>query len=425
MLKVSIKIRNHFQKFYTRDELKIISFIISLLTCLMSGSILLFPLISDSLILKESFKIIQVNLISSVSQLGMYLCLPVLGYLSDIYGTYLLALLAIFLLVPPYLINTLVINSDFDHTSKLMIYSITFGLIGLGTSSIYFLSLLTCSKIYPHKKGLSISLPVACYGLSSLIGSQILKLSWFHNKEGLNLSRVFQFFAILYLIVGSLNFISTSIVIEHKQSNIDENTELIPISSIEPPNHQEKFMKFLKSPVMYILLISLFLNIGPLETFQNNLNSILRLNHYKDLSKQISLLSIFSTISRLIVGITSDYVNKLFILVTILFLGIINQYLSINYDVVSLITIINGFIYGGLFTIYPTILSEIWGVDILGSTWGLFMISPAISSTIFSLIYGSLLDNFNDISQYFKLVTLSFTISFMLAIIVAVKRLKK
>ena len=55
--------------------------------------------------------------------------------------------------------------------------------------------------------------------------------------------------------------------------------------------------------------------------------------------------------------------------------------------------ILSGISYGGLFTIYPAIIASVWGVDILGLTWGSFMVAPAIGSVGFSLLYGTQSDS--------------------------------
>ena len=68
-----------------------------------------------------------------------------------------------------------------------------FCFIGLATSSLYFSSLITCARICPDHKGLAISLPITCYGLSALLGAQILKLPYFHRHDVLDLEVVFLF----------------------------------------------------------------------------------------------------------------------------------------------------------------------------------------------------------------------------------------
>lgn len=394
---------------------KLISFLVSLATCCLLGSILIFPLISQELIHQLHFKTFEVNIIISLISIGMYLCLPGLGYLSDNYGNNLLSIIAIVCLSVPYYLNSVILTSS--SANKLISFGITYGILGLGTSSLYFLSLLNCSKIYPHHKGLSISLPVTCYGLSSLVSTQILKFSWFHQDSQLDLVRIFRFFSGLYFLLGALSFLCQTIV-HTDMIKTPEQTELIPISSIEPPNHKQNFIRFLKNPVMYILLASLFLNIGPLETYQNNLNTILTFKSPdstgEDLNSQIIILSIFSTITRLAVGVLSDYYNNRNILMVLLAIGIINQVLAIDIMNVNItiLTILDGISYGGIFTIYPTILADLWGVDILGSTWGTFMVSPAISSILFSLMYGHSLDVFKSVYYYFMVTSISFVISF-------------
>lgn len=407
---VSIKLRNSTEKVLTANTIKQISFLISLISCLLLGSVLIFLIIAQTMIATLDFKVFDINLIGSFTVIGMYLCLPVLGYLSDVYGNNLLLVISILCLVPSYAANSYIIKMA---ANKLPWLCLTYSLIGLGTSALYFLCLLTCSKIYPERKGLSISLPVTSYGVSSLVATQILSIKYFGTPV-LDLQRVFMFFTFLYLILGSLNFLATSIIIE-RTHKIDERTELIPISSIEPPSHQAKFLRFLKSPVMYALLILLFLNLGPLETYQNNLNSIITsIDTNVNLSSQIMILSIFSTVTRLVVGIMSDYINKRDILIGLLVLGLFNQVMSwtsLGGETVTLITIIDGINYGGVFTIYPTIIAELWGVEMLGSTWGLFMVAPALSTSLFSLVYGSLLDSFGDLVFYFKLCSVSFLLS--------------
>lgn len=417
--KISIRIRNTIEHYVPVTVIKRTSFLISLVSCLLLGSVLIFPLISQLLIEEIGLLIFDVNLISSFTVIGMYLCLPILGYLSDVYGNNLLTLISILAFVPAYFSNYFTILY-FEH--KLTWLCINYCLIGLGTSALYFLCLLTCSKIYPEKKGLSISLPVTSYGISSLISTQILKLPYFGNdSHHLDILKIFVFFGFLYLVLGILSFFSTSIIIE-RSFKLAENTELIPISSIEPPNHQQKFINFLKDPKMYILLASLFLILGPLETFQNNLNSLLGLvGHPEGLSNQIMLLSLFSTITRLVVGILSDYINKRDILIALLMLGTsshILSYLSLNISTLSIITVFNGITYGGVFTIYPTILAEIWGVEMLGSTWGLFMIAPAVSTSLFSLLYGNFLDSFGNLSLYSKICSFGTFLSIVLVITV-------
>ncbi|KAG2731824.1 hypothetical protein G9P44_005411 [Scheffersomyces stipitis] len=456
-------------------NLKRLAFVIALVSCLSSGSIMLFTLFSNSMHELLGFSYLEVNFIASLSSIGMYLCLPVLGYLGDSYGPALLSLFSIWFFCPSYFINAGLVQGlqsvekgHFDR-GYIVGFSITFCLIGLATSSLYFSSLLTCAKIYPNHKGMAISLPITCYGLSSLIGSQLLKSPFFltPNTDYLDLYKVFNFFGILYLFMGILNFVSSSIVIVEQEiifnGEVTEQTALLPESStsslagdlssdndsdlelapqhsiIEPPNHHERYIAFLKDKSAWILLMSLILNIGPLESYQNNLGNTLRnITHNISLSDQVSVMAAFSTIIRLVLGALSDYLSspnrkspicRIWLLAIVCIVGVLGQY-SHNFltpqndHLYPIVSALNGSAYGGLFTLYPTVVATIWGLDIMGSTWGSFMVAPAIGSVVFSLRFGRLVDSkcasinklfgANCLSEYYNGTSLSLAISILL-----------
>lgn len=455
-------IKRYLSHHISGHNLKILSFIISLLACLSLGSIMLFSLYSPSLHKFMKFTYLQINFVASLSAIGMYLSLPILGYLGDMYGPPILSIISIWFFCPSYLISSLVINNNYlheYHSLNLYLLGLCFCSVGLATSSLFFSSLLTCAKIYPNKKGLAISLPIGCYGLSTLLGGQILRLKYFEDEEYriLNLFKVFRFFTILYLVIGILNFVANSIVsMESEVIFIDENsplvddededeeTPLIPQRShrsIEPVNHKQRFQKFLKDKSAWLLLISLIINIGPLEAYQNNLSSIIsKSNHESNLSNQVSVMALSSTIVRLGFGGLSDYLSdssrtypvcKVWLLSLIIIMGSLGQFMltqSVNrksYFSFNLISVLNGGSYGGLFTIYPTIVASVWGIDIMGSTWGSFMVAPAIGSIIFSLLFGKLMDiNCNEkggptcLQPYFVITGLALTTSLAIVLFV-------
>lgn len=144
------------------------------------------------------------------------------------------------------------------------------------------------------------------------------------------------------------------------------------------------------------------------------------------ISTQVSYHAFFSTAIRLLVGALSDYLalqspRKLFfknglcrvwLLLIVLVIGIIGQLLialvlysfknsdtagsvsgnvNVLFDAISSLA---GLSYGGIFTIYPSVIASIWGVEILGSTWGSYMVAPAFSSLLFGIIYAKIYDHF-------------------------------
>lgn len=442
--RVSRAIKSYLSQHFSKSNLKIISFVISLIACLSSGSIMLFSLFSTSLHELIGLTYLQINFIASLSAIGMYLCLPVLGYLADCYGPSLLSFLSIWFFCPSYFLNSwLVVSLESRELSQIYVFlfSFSFCLIGLATSSLYFLSLLTCAKIYPKHKGMSISLPITCYGISSLLGAQSLKLEYFKKGDYLNLYKVFTFFGILYFIMGVLNFISASLVSLEQEIifEVDEEespllrTDSNPERPLEPMQHNQRYRLFLRDKSAYLLLFSLILNLGPLESFQNNLGSIIKITTTDTmLSNQVSVIAASSTVSRIAFGALSDYlasssrkrpISRVWLFLILILAGSIGQAANIYGLDFTYISILSGISYGGIFTICPAIVASVWGIDIMGSTWGSFMVAPAIGSISYSLTYGKQVDekcgtSRNCLEQYFTLTSTSLTISLILLAVV-------
>lgn len=438
---VSYLIKSYLSQHISITHLRIAAFVVALFSCLVSGSILLFTLFGPSFHNVLGLSYLEINWIASLSAGGMYLCLPALGYLSDCYGPSILSFLSVWFFVPSYAFNSYLVQTG---CNKLALYCGSFCFIGLATSSLYFSSLLTCAKIFPKHKGLAISLPVTCYGLSALLGSQLLKLNYFKmiyklDSEMLDLVKVFRFFAWLYAIIGVLSFISSSIVLVEQdvifdvnEIDVDDRTPLLnddltpqrSTRSIDPPNHRKRFMSFLKDLSSWVLLVSLIMNIGPLESYQNNLSSIVAIlepiKSKSNLSDKVSVLATSSTIARLAFGGLSDLLD-------------IKGYSSVPLLMVSVVcgiggqwfnnVVLNGISYGGMFTIYPTLVASVWGIDIMGSTWGSFMVAPAIGSIMFSLFYGKVADagkmgnETERLQIYFKATSLSLFVSCILVLV--------
>lgn len=422
------KIKKFLAARYDLVHLKRMAFVIALGSCLLLGSIMLFSLFALALHNIVGLSYTQINFIVSLSAAGMYLMLPYLGYLADSYGPALLSLISIWAFCPAYFVNAMIVRTQDSRletlaalsTASIVVIAVSFCFIGLATSSLYFASLLTCARIYPNHKSLAISMPVSCYGLSSLIGAQVLKLQYFQLGADLDLYRVFLFFSILYLVVGALNFVANSIVsIEQDVIFGDREPLLSPSSSevssevgvtvtpqrslVEPVNHHERYIMFLKDKSAWLLLVAIMLGIGPLESFQNNLGLIIdsATTGGVKLADQVSVIAALSTVIRLLIGVAADYLSsperrfpvcKVWLVVVLLIVGTVGQ-LGVNSGMdFGAISVLSGLCYGGIFAAYPTIVATIWGVDMMGSTWGSFMVAPAIGSIGFSITHGYMLD---------------------------------
>lgn len=429
---LTVHIRTVLQKILTPDQIRYISFVLALLTCLLDANVAVFSLFTPAFINHLKYTQVSINIIAGSMLIGLYLTLPLLGYLADSHGPVLLAIIGI-LVSPGYFFAWEIYSNKLSEWYM----AITFFFIGMGTSSSYFCSLLTCARIFPDRKGLSISLPVACYGLSSFLLAWIFTWNYFTNEKTgkIHMEKVFIFLFLLYAIICIVNWLSSVVVSlekeivfakileeerledneilngntnpnygsldnnndNHNNNNeeIDEENGLLDAGVIKSVKHEDKFKAFLKDPSMKLVLISLFCLAGPLELFMSNLGSIIKnINGggEKVISTQVAIFSISSTITRLSMGVLSDIfhscLSTIFLIhIAVVFTMIGFGLVAINYQHLEIISVIIGIGYGTVFTMFPTLAATVWGVDILGSTWGLFLSAPAIGSVIFGLFY--------------------------------------
>lgn len=399
-------VRTFLTAHFSNDHIRRLSFICSLITCLVDASVVTFSIFTPQFIAVLGYNQININVIAGAMNCGLYLTLPLLGYLSDAHGSILLALIGM-VLCPGYLLAKQVFIDNWNY----FYMAVAFFIIGTGTSSAYFCSLLTCAKIYPDRKGLSISLPVSCYGLSSLLLSYIFGLPDFKVHHHISVTKVFTWLAIVYLITGLINCVSSVIVtIEkeiifeklHEQEDrqqipqpADENTSLLSVNMLEPESHSKRFRNFLKDPSMPLFYTMMFFVAGPLELFVSNLGSISNtLGNVQDteIAKEVAIYSLFSTITRLTVGCLNDLFNSsactvIMVFISILLSSISFALLAFRFHEIETISALMGICYGSIFTLCPTLTATIWGVDLMGSTWGLFLSAPAIGSLVLGLFY--------------------------------------
>ncbi|SCU94345.1 LAME_0F07096g1_1 [Lachancea meyersii CBS 8951] len=433
---LTLHIRSCLKNRFHISTLRKTAFVIALISCVASGLITIISLYAKPWRNQMQYSALQINLISSATNLGGYLTPPLLGILSDSHGPVILSWLAVVGFVPSYAYASYVFEHGETHFTLTLI---AFFVIGVATSALFFSGLLTCAKLYPKYKVLSISFPTTCYGLSSLIGSEVLKNSWFsHGFDYLNLGRVFKTFACFYAVVGSLTWISTSIVAMLKLPvEQEEHEPLLPTESTSSVNdYKERIWRFAKDPSMYLTLFTFFLTIGCLEMFLTNMGSVALLTSPYDPNIQSSVLSyfaVFSTCTRLVVGLIADYlasrnISRIWILFGCLTIGLVAQLLVLDLEsgksLISLASALSGTAYGGLFTIFPTLTLSIWGPIVFGTAYGCFLVAPAIGSTVFGILYARVYDSqctgqsagVQCVKPAFSLTAISFVVALVVSI---------
>ncbi|RPA94478.1 MFS general substrate transporter [Choiromyces venosus 120613-1] len=119
-------------------------------------------------------------------------------------------------------------------------------------------------------------------------------------------------------------------------------------------------------------------------------------------SMHVSILSLFSFSGRILSGVSSDILyrkyglQRLWLIVASASIFSLAQLYALaveNPNRLWLVSSLSGLGYGVLFGVYPTIISEEFGLHGLSQNWGTMTVSAVISGQIFNLFYGRVYDD--------------------------------
>lgn len=177
--------------------------------------------------------------------MGLYLLVPLFGYLCDRYSPAPLSLLASFFFGGGYLLAAFTYRAGAPSSSgapgahglpfPLMV--IAFIAVGAGTACMYLSGVATCAKNFSRGKyrGLILALPIAAFGLSGMWQSQVGAHLLYErlpdgSKGDVDVFRYFLFLGLLLIGVGLLGAFALRIVDEEEL--IDRGVEELERSGL-------------------------------------------------------------------------------------------------------------------------------------------------------------------------------------------------
>ncbi|KAH9865850.1 hypothetical protein J1614_009437 [Plenodomus biglobosus] len=326
---------------YERDRLMMqralvrwLSFVWAIVNCLCAGSITAYSLYGHLFQSKLHYSQVQVNIVSIGAELGLYMLVPLFGYLCDRLGPGPPSALSGLLFGLGYFLAAFAYQSGpppsaGGHGWPFGVMVTAFALIGMGTSCMYLSAVTTCAKNFGrgNAKGVALAVPIAAFGLSGMWQSQVgSRILYETNPDGskgdVDVFRFFLFLAILLLCVGSIGFFTLRIIDEEEM--IDEAVDELERSGLlqrdefftQAAHHHgygtmstqdlsdstfdflqseaerlkakhdeearkktwllnEETRRYMMDPTMWWLAAGFFLVTGPGEAFINNLGTII------------------------------------------------------------------------------------------------------------------------------------------------------
>ncbi|TFK28599.1 MFS general substrate transporter [Coprinopsis marcescibilis] len=176
-------------------------------------------------------------------------------------------------------------------------------------------------------------------------------------------------------------------------------------------------VKLWRSGDFYLLFSSLSLLAGTGIMYINNVGSMSQaLYAYKEpnynlitaskwQAKQVSAISVMNCFGRIFIGIVSDFcknrydIPRSYCLVLVAFLCFVSQVVAAHIDHIANLWIASavlGLGYGSVFSLFPTVCLEWFGMPHFSENWGFLAMSPMFAGNLFSLAFGYIFDKNED-----------------------------
>ncbi|ORY81453.1 major facilitator superfamily domain-containing protein [Protomyces lactucae-debilis] len=389
----------------------LLSLFASVLVILSAGFPLTFSLYAGSLQNILGYSQVQVNSVNVANIIGQFLCYPLIGLLSDKYGANRVCLFSALLGIPGLLLAA----NAYERRQGYLVLCSAFFLIGVASTCAYITSVSTCARNFAGARGLAIAIPICAYGFATLLYTLVFERYFSlanQAQEQYNIPGFWRnlcWFVGLAALLGSCFMKSpTSATNESISGPLEDSSqEQVPLLG----SQEESRPPFFEDITVLMYAVAYIFAAGATETLVGNMGSIVESILLKTpdangtsgsyASRAVSVFAIFSTVSRLIVGLLGDVLAKkgysriplLLGLTALMSLAMLTLALAPpSTTIFFLVAGINGFCYGSLYCIGPTLASVIWGLRDFGRNWGCLAYSPLIGSVLGSYLYAALYD---------------------------------
>lgn len=398
---------------------------------------------------------LQLSTIMLAAMVGQYATAVPVGKVLDRYGPRCSSLLASIMLSVGYGLFALEYSRTPERIegaspSAFAHLVLSFGFLGVGTLFSYFALLFAATKTFPQYMGFATGTSLAIFGTSPLFLSMIVSRLFSTTSSGVDVARFFVFMAIL---TGTVNFLGalilpgprTNIVLaprplddpiigseyaEDRLVDQDERTSLLApsVKSVAnvvvvpaPEPDDLAAIDLLKEPSFWVLALIVSLVVGAAEMIKSNIGlvvlSLSTASGAQDISRQVQVIAVSDTLTRLLVGPFADvvspvasyssggvwafprkpYITRIHFLATASLLfttTFLWQILAArSQGALWPLSISTGIANGTIFTMLPSILTSIWGLPNQGRNFGFISYACFIGTTAFSYLYAFVADS--------------------------------
>lgn len=412
-------------------SLYLVSFVLSVVSCSGMGLLTLFSIFAKHLDTVLGMSVGEINMVIVVQVLGMNLCTPLSGYVADAWAVWILPLAAMGGYLFSFGVLLLAVEVDIHRG---WIYAAFFVMGGSHVTFLFSCLLNSARSFGRYYQTLAISTPNLMTAFSSYVQIKVIGDYFSGGAPRDNFRGILTFFlgtlllcTVLSLGGGLITRATDKLEGDAEQFESYETSPLLsgaatvlhtPLGSprswytdqstassiteefaLDPgQGYHRKVLDFLRDPYMYVLMGSCVASMSASEFFVANLNSILdNLGVGEELDRSLQVFSVAATCTRFVIMMATDVVATRFgvsrismFTTVVIATGVSYLYLS-SRPVAAVNTVVmlvaNAMLNSTVFTLFPAILAAVYGMDILGTTWGIFCSSSIVGNVVFNGMY--------------------------------------
>ncbi|MDU7390019.1 MFS transporter [Atlantibacter hermannii] len=335
------------------------------------GSVYTWSLFNSALSEKLDAPVSQVAFSFGLLSLGLAISSSVAGKLQERFGVRRVTIASGLLLGLGFFLTA--------HSSNLMMLWLSAGvLVGLADGAGYLLTLSNCVKWFPERKGLISALSIGAYGLGSL-GFKFIDT---HLLATVGLERTFMIWgAIALLMVVSGAMLMTDAPNQPVQSvNGVTNNDFTLAESMRKPQYWMLAAMFLTACMSGLYVIGVAKDIA-----QNMVNL-----DVASAANAVTVISIANLSGRLVLGILSDKMSRIRVITLGQVISLVGMaallFAPLNEITFFAAIACVAFNFGGTITVYPSLVSEFFGLNNLAKNYGVIYLGFGIGSICGSAI---------------------------------------
>lgn len=335
------------------------------------GSVYTWSLFNSSLSSKLDEPVSQVAFSFGLLSLGLALSSSVAGKLQERFGVKRVTMASGILLGLGFFLTA--------HSNSLMMLWLSAGLlVGLADGAGYLLTLSNCVKWFPERKGLISAFSIGAYGLGSLgfkfIDSHLLA------TVGLEKTFIIWGAIVLVMIIFGATLMTDAPKYTASANNGVVENDFTLAESMRKPQYWMLAVMFLTACMSGLYVIGVAKDIA---------QGMVHLD-VATAANAVTVISIANLSGRLVLGILSDKMSRIRVITLGQVVSLIGMaallFAPLNATTFFAAIACVAFNFGGTITVFPSLVSEFFGLNNLAKNYGVIYLGFGIGSICGSLI---------------------------------------